>query len=133
MRAHADTSFLVKLLTQEPGTAIAVADYRRLGRPSVFFLPLHSLEVANAVRQRAFHQRQFPLWIGPPSSASAIQPFRCFKNTFPGAPSLKSPMTWILRSSWREAFLRSTPSALVAVDSICSTSLWRSNSSATPF
>src|SRR2546422_659737 len=57
MRAYADTSFLVKLLTQEPATAIAVADYRRLGRPPVFFLPLHSLEVANAIRQRAFHQR----------------------------------------------------------------------------
>jgi predicted nucleic acid-binding protein len=57
MRAYADTSFLVKLLTQEPGTAEAVADYRRLGRPPVFFLPLHSLEVANAIRQRAFHQR----------------------------------------------------------------------------
>ena len=53
MRAYADTSFLVKLLTQEPGTASAVADYRRLGRPPVFFLPLHSLEVANAIRQRA--------------------------------------------------------------------------------
>jgi predicted nucleic acid-binding protein len=57
MRAYADTSFLVKLLTQEPGTQIAVADYRRLGRPPVFFLPLHSLEVSNAIRQRAFHQR----------------------------------------------------------------------------
>ena len=58
MRIYADTSFLVKLLTQEPGTATAVADYRRLGRPPVFFLSLHNLEVANAVRQRAFHQRR---------------------------------------------------------------------------
>lgn len=57
MRAYADTSFLGKLLTQEPGTRAAVADYRRLGRPPVFFLPLHDLEVANAIRQRAFHQR----------------------------------------------------------------------------
>jgi predicted nucleic acid-binding protein len=57
MRAYADTSFLVKLLTQEPGTKAAVADYRRLGRPPVFFLPLHHLEVSNAIRQRAFHQR----------------------------------------------------------------------------
>ena len=57
MRAYADTSFLVKLLTQEPGTTTAVADYRRLGRPPVFFLQLHSLEVSNAIRQRAFHRR----------------------------------------------------------------------------
>src|SRR5207237_3126476 len=58
MRAYADTSFLVQLLTEEPGTASAVADYRRLGRPPMFFLSLHSLEVANAIRQRAFHQRR---------------------------------------------------------------------------
>ena len=57
MRAYADTSFLVKLLTQEPGTTAAVDLYRRIGRPPVFFLPLHGLEVANAIRQRAFHQR----------------------------------------------------------------------------
>lgn len=58
MRAYADTSFLVKLLTGEEGTAAAVDLYRGLGRPPVFFLPLHSLEVANAIRQRAFHQRR---------------------------------------------------------------------------
>ena len=57
MRAYADTSFLVKLLTQEPGTTAAVGLYREAGRPPVFFLPLHALEVANAIRQRAFHQR----------------------------------------------------------------------------
>jgi predicted nucleic acid-binding protein len=58
MRTYADTSFLVKLLTQEPGTAAAVGVYRRLGRPALFFLPLHGLEVTNAIRQRAFHQRR---------------------------------------------------------------------------
>jgi predicted nucleic acid-binding protein len=57
MRVYADTSFLVKLLTQEPGTAAAVELYRGIGRPPLFFLPLHGLEVANAIRQRAFHQR----------------------------------------------------------------------------
>lgn len=54
LRRH---QFLVKLVTQEPGTATAVANYRRLGRPHVFFLPLHGLEVANAIWQWAFHQR----------------------------------------------------------------------------
>jgi predicted nucleic acid-binding protein len=47
----------VKLLTPEPGTTAAVGLYREVGRPPVFFLPLHALEVANAIRQRAFHQR----------------------------------------------------------------------------
>lgn len=58
MRAYADTSFLVKLLTPEPGTATAIAEYRRLRRPAVPFLPLHHLEVANAIRQKAYHQRR---------------------------------------------------------------------------
>jgi len=69
MRAYADTSFLVRLLTQEPGTKAAVADYRRLGRPSVFFLPLHHLEVTNAIRLRAFHQGRTI----PSSNRSAIK------------------------------------------------------------
>jgi hypothetical protein len=46
----------VKLLTPEPGTSSAIANYRRLGRPAVYFLPIHRLEVANAIRQKAFHQ-----------------------------------------------------------------------------
>src|SRR2546423_4555920 len=69
MRAYADTSFLVKLLTQEPGTTAAVELYRRIGRPPVLFLPLHALEVANAVRQRAFHQRRTT----PSSERAAIK------------------------------------------------------------
>jgi predicted nucleic acid-binding protein len=61
MRVYADTSFLVRLLTEEPGTERAMADYHRLGRPAIFYLPLHSLEVENAIRQRAFHlQRTAP-------------------------------------------------------------------------
>ena len=57
MRAYADSSFIVKLLAHELGTAEAAAEYRRLGRPALAFLPLHALEVANAIRARAFHQR----------------------------------------------------------------------------
>src|SRR2546428_8232104 len=59
MRTYADTSFLVKLLSEEAGAAIAVAEYRRLDRPRLFYLPLHALEVENAIRQRAFHARRF--------------------------------------------------------------------------
>lgn len=58
MRTYADTSFLVKLLSREPGGAEAVAEYRRMGRPRLFYLRLHALEVENAIRQRAFHERR---------------------------------------------------------------------------
>lgn len=58
MRTYADTSFLVKLLSEEPGAARAVAEYRRLERPRLFYLPLHALEVENAIRLRAFHQKR---------------------------------------------------------------------------
>ena len=57
MKAYADTSFLVKLVTREPGSQEAMAEFRRLGLPRLIFLPLHGLEAANAVRQRAFHLR----------------------------------------------------------------------------
>jgi predicted nucleic acid-binding protein len=58
MRAYADTSFLVKLLSEEAGAAEAVGEYRRLQRPPLFYLPLHALEVENAIHQRAFHARR---------------------------------------------------------------------------
>ncbi len=58
MRAYADSSFLVKLLSEEPGAAEAVNEYRRLQRPRLFYLPLHALEVENAIRHRAFHERR---------------------------------------------------------------------------
>ncbi len=58
MRAYADSSFLVKLLSEEPGAANAVAEYRRLQRPRLFYLPLHALEVENAIRHRAFQERR---------------------------------------------------------------------------
>jgi predicted nucleic acid-binding protein len=58
MRAYADTSFLVKLLTAETGSESAMAEFRRLSFPPLFFLPLHALEVTNAIRQRVFHLRR---------------------------------------------------------------------------
>ncbi len=58
MRAYADTSFLLKLVTTEPGSEEAMAEFRRLDFPALFFLPLHALEVTNAIRHRAFHQRR---------------------------------------------------------------------------
>lgn len=58
MRAYADTSFVVKLVTDEPDSRAAMAEFRRLDFPPLFFLPLHQLEVTNAIRQRAFYQRR---------------------------------------------------------------------------
>lgn len=58
MRVYADTSFLVKLLTTESGSEEAMAEFRRLDFPSLYFLPLHALEVRNAIRQRVFYLRR---------------------------------------------------------------------------
>jgi predicted nucleic acid-binding protein len=57
MRTYADSSFLVKLLAREAGSDAAVAEYRRLRLPRLFYVPLHALEVENAIRQKAFYQR----------------------------------------------------------------------------
>lgn len=58
MRAYADSSFILRLVTTEPGSQETIAEYRRAGKPPLFFLPLHSLEVRNGILQRAFHQRR---------------------------------------------------------------------------
>lgn len=58
MRGYADSSFVVRLVVRDGDSAGAVAEYRRLDYPILFFLPLHRLEVHNAILQRAFHQRR---------------------------------------------------------------------------
>ena len=58
MRAYADSSFILRLLTGEADSPQTIAEYRRLGSPKLFFVPLHALEVRNAILQRAFHQRR---------------------------------------------------------------------------
>ena len=58
MRAYADSSFILRLITGEVDSPQAIAEYRRLRAPRLFFLPLHGLEVRNAILQRAFHLRR---------------------------------------------------------------------------
>lgn len=58
MKAYADSSFILRLVTQEPGTREAVSEYRRLARPSLPYLHLHALEVESAIRQRFFHEQR---------------------------------------------------------------------------
>lgn len=58
MRAYADSSFILRLVTGEADSPEAIAEYRRLDSPKLFYLPLHALEVRNAILQRAFHQRR---------------------------------------------------------------------------
>jgi predicted nucleic acid-binding protein len=58
MRAYADSSFILRLITGERDSGAAINEYRRLGLPALFFLRLHALEVRNAILQRAFHERR---------------------------------------------------------------------------
>ncbi|MBI4662034.1 MAG: PIN domain-containing protein [Verrucomicrobia bacterium] len=58
MRTYADSSYILRLVTIEEESQAAMAEYRHLGYPSLFFLPLHELEIRNAILQRAFHQRR---------------------------------------------------------------------------
>jgi predicted nucleic acid-binding protein len=58
MMVYADSSFLVRLVTSEPGSEAVVAQYRRMGRPRLAFAPLHDLEVRNSLRLKAFLERQ---------------------------------------------------------------------------
>jgi predicted nucleic acid-binding protein len=58
VRAYADSSFILRLVTGEADSPQTIAEYRRVGSPKLFYLPLHALEVRNAILQRAFHQRR---------------------------------------------------------------------------
>lgn len=58
MRTYADSSFILRLVTGEADSPDAIAEYRRLGKPKLFYLLIHALEVRTAILQRAFHQRR---------------------------------------------------------------------------
>jgi hypothetical protein len=58
VRTYADSSFILRLVTGEADSPQVIAEYRKLGAPKLFFLPLHALEVRNAILQRTFHQRR---------------------------------------------------------------------------
>jgi predicted nucleic acid-binding protein len=58
MSCYADTSFLLKLVLPESDSERAMAEFRSLAFPPLFYTPLHALEVTNAIRQRAFHLRR---------------------------------------------------------------------------
>lgn len=58
MRTYADSSFILRLVTGEADSPQVIAEYRRLQSPKLFFLPLHILEVRNAILQRAFFLRR---------------------------------------------------------------------------
>jgi predicted nucleic acid-binding protein len=58
VRAYADSSFILRLVAAEADSEAAIGEYRRIGLPPLFFLPLHALEVRNAILQRAFHERR---------------------------------------------------------------------------
>lgn len=58
MRTYADSSFILRLVTGEADSPQVIAEYRRLDAPKLLFLPLHALEIRNAILQRAFYQRR---------------------------------------------------------------------------
>jgi len=74
---YGDSSFVLRLLTNEVGSARAVAVFRRLGRPALAFSPLHEIEIRNGLRMKGFTefrsrsaagktelQRQLAAWEG---------------------------------------------------------------------
>jgi len=58
VRTYADSSFILRLVLAEATSPQAIAGFRRLGKPAVFFLSLHSLEVRNGIVQRELYQRR---------------------------------------------------------------------------
>lgn len=51
---YGDSSFVLRLLSNEAGSEHSVAVFRRLGRPNLAFCPLHEIEVRNGLRMKAF-------------------------------------------------------------------------------
>ena len=129
MRAYADTSFLVKLVSDESGSISAMAEFRRLDFPPLFFLPLHALEVANAIRHRAFHLRRSTesgqrAAIARERDAALARVRNAGSNA---AGSLMPPQIATKPCSVPGRFLNAILNASAAAALTCCTSRWRSN------
>ncbi|HEY6228063.1 MAG TPA: hypothetical protein VI282_13145, partial [Verrucomicrobiae bacterium] len=57
MRAYADSSFILRLVSRDAASFSSINEYRRAGRPRLFFLPFHELEIRTGILQRAFFER----------------------------------------------------------------------------
>ncbi len=55
---YADTSFLMRLLSNEVGSETAVGIFRSLSRPPLAFTSMHQLEVRNGLRTKAFMEKK---------------------------------------------------------------------------
>jgi predicted nucleic acid-binding protein len=103
MRIYADTSFILKLLIEEPGSTGAVALYRSMHRPKLFFSTLHQLEVANSIRHRAFHERRSL----PSSQRASIK------------RELNATLNDLEKFIARGAFVETSPDLEAGIDSAC--------------
>lgn len=70
MRVYGDSSFLIRLVLPASDMQEAMATYRRAGRPRLFYLPLHELEVCNGILARAFFDAETG---GPKARAEALR------------------------------------------------------------
>jgi len=59
VRTYADSSFILRLVTGEPDSPETIAEYRRLGSPKLFFLPLHAFSSGD--RQHIARERDAAL------------------------------------------------------------------------
>ena len=57
MRVYADRSFIARLLIGEIASKESIAVYREAGRPKLFLLPLHELEVTNSICHQSFRRK----------------------------------------------------------------------------
>ncbi len=99
MRVYADSSVILRLVTGESGAQQTAAEYRRLGRPSLFYLPLHALEVENGIRHRSFRERR----ILPSSQRARIAQER--------DAALARLAAWVKRGALMELVLDMDPAA----------------------
>jgi predicted nucleic acid-binding protein len=90
VRVYADSSLILRLVTGESGAQRAAAEYRRLAFPSLFYLPLHALEVENGIRQRAFNEHR----VLPKSQRTSITRQR--------DAALARLVRWVKRSALKE-------------------------------
>jgi hypothetical protein len=94
VKIYADSSYLLQFLTPDFATATAIAMHRRLGRPSYLFIPLHDLEVPNALRLKLFASARLPASARSTEKRAVADGFRRLKHYLETRCFRRAAMDW---------------------------------------
>lgn len=94
MSVYADSSYLLQFLTPDFASTEAISLHRRLGCPGYAFVPLHDLEIPNALRLKMFASSKLASTARSAERRSVDNGFRRLDRYFATRCFRRTPFDW---------------------------------------